>query len=412
MDHIQNNYSILNLLPYEKDVILNNCDFELRILSLCKFFYHILCEALEAFFIEKNLLMFDAHVGENSCQIRAAFLVELSLKYKNIDSSFYNNHIDIIKKKLALIDFIITDVSTDAYRRSFDKKFVMLKSYLVDMNIIHKFSYDIYILGMLYFLTKYRGFDKNENIYIDYKLIAMFTKQLSRKMVHIYQIALSKYSVDYIKNISLDYFPRQIFDTLVQRDDDDRFVLPCFFMNKIIMNRLVYLNINIAVFVRDSTGKTHCYVFKYNACRSRYVYASEQLLSDLREPHYVIHVTAALEYNALEKMFRYLNLENFIDQKMAVHPQYGGLKLQALKNNPYSRNGVLKEMQMTQRAFLNHKINSRQQLGNEAGYNLLNIKHMFADIALNQIYMSKKNAFYIDQMELIWLNSLKVSEEY
>lgn len=399
-------------MPYDNDVFIKNSDFEFRVLSLCEFFYNTLYESLTAFFVEKNLLKFDAHVGENSCQIRAIFLIELSSKYNNTNLNFYKNHVSSIKKNLEQIKNRISIVSTGSYRRSFDKKFVTLNNYLSDLELLYEFSYDIYILCISYFLTKYRGFDKNENIYITYKLILNFPKNIFRKIVHIYQIELSKYSVNYIKNIASGFMLRESVNLLVERDDDGRFVLPCFLINKIIMMRLADLKINIAFFVRDVIEKTYCYIFEYHCQKSRYVYTNNLPLSESKKQSYVIHVTAGLEHRFLKMMIKNLQLEYFIDLKMAIHPQYGGLKLRALKNNPYRHSGASIGMQTLQRIYVNHKINSRQLLNCQQSYNLLNIKHMFADSIINQINMSKNNAFYIDQMARIWFNLPKISEVY
>lgn len=69
--------TLVDLLPYSPEALIKDHSFRLRILKLSQFLISMFQEALIEFYINQNLLAFDAHVGENLCQIRACYLLIL-----------------------------------------------------------------------------------------------------------------------------------------------------------------------------------------------------------------------------------------------------------------------------------------------------------------------------------------------
>lgn len=409
--------SFIDILPYEDNVILANFDFELRLLKLTKFLLVLLISCLETFYIKKEISKFDAHVGENSCQIRAIFLLELlETEYQthDIQTLLYaiNESLIKIKTKIKVVD-------TVEYKKSFNKKYMTISSYLENIEIYIPLNEEIIILFMCFFLTKYRSYDRNENITINYSSCKNFSKNIFRRIVHKYQIQVSKYSVLYLKenlnkNISL-----KAFQILMQRDDDGRFVTPCYLSNIIVMNKLKKLKKSILLIIRLENHDLKYLYYILDQSINKYVLNQNPTQDHLNEYCYIIHaILKTNTTNELEKIIERIGLEYLINNLMHHHPQYSGKKLQAVRENPFlfittlSDFNLINEVKKLKNSFFAMKPKNNNFKALDAHDNLLIIRHIFCDQAINQYKYVLKGCFYIDQIKELCLNSLKNREMY
>src|ERR1700722_12470103 len=77
---------LLDLIPQSSETILPNLDSSIKIIELMNYSIREAKNALKIFFFDKMFNLFDPHVGEASCQIRAYYFILLhyqSISYKN-----------------------------------------------------------------------------------------------------------------------------------------------------------------------------------------------------------------------------------------------------------------------------------------------------------------------------------------
>lgn len=68
------------LTVYKPNNLLRSKDFFISHLKLAKFILNATLEAIDYFYIKKYYHLFDAHVGDAMCQIRALKLIDLATK--------------------------------------------------------------------------------------------------------------------------------------------------------------------------------------------------------------------------------------------------------------------------------------------------------------------------------------------
>jgi hypothetical protein len=399
----------IDLLPYDFGALIRNHQFELRVLQLSQFILTLVRDSISAFHQEQNLMKFDAHVGESSCQIRALFLNDFRKSFTpKLSTDFIQNQLNKIQVRLALID-------TEQYKRNFNKKFETLKDYLDTLGITFELSNELYILSMCYFLTKYRVSDQHENIIINYnRLDTSFPKNIFRRIVHYYQVAVSDFSVSYLKQFASQCIDMEAFNLLCQKDDDNRSVMPCVLSNQIIMQRLKQSKTSILFVIRLKNKSLHCMFYQYNEAIDSYFHQRDPSPSQLQEYCYIMHAITEYErYEEVEAACEKRDTETLISGLMHVHPQYSGVKLRALAEDPYwillmSSDRKFADKISILRSYFHKQVLSIQQDGDIC--NKLIIRHIFVGIAEKQYNFANNDCFYIDQIIQIWLNSLNTSD--
>ncbi len=79
---------MIELLWCDPHILLRNRKEKLHFLRTLTTLYGIFCEALEEFYTHKNYHLFDPHVGDNLCQVRACQLGVLARKTELKEKSF------------------------------------------------------------------------------------------------------------------------------------------------------------------------------------------------------------------------------------------------------------------------------------------------------------------------------------
>jgi hypothetical protein len=112
---------ILDLLPYKPTVKIYDSVLAIRILTLLASLANEVIESTEDFFLTKNMINFDAHVGENLCQIRACLLLELEQEFTREyeDKQIYIDLVLHLKDNILRIEMLIEHFKKERNRKNF-----------------------------------------------------------------------------------------------------------------------------------------------------------------------------------------------------------------------------------------------------------------------------------------------------
>lgn len=276
-------------------------------------------------------------------------------------------------------------------------KFIEENGYYFDINSTEFF------LAQANILTIYKRSGINNDPEISYDKLCddlEVSKNTARKLVHIYQTALSEASCEFIQNIFLEdtteILEYDFINYFKRIDEDERSVLPCYLVTKIIL-RHIKLNEKpiLLVVKREYKGNIiDCVLLAFiPSVHNDYIFDSNfQKISSCDEC-YVLQGITSYHDNEIEKkqifIDRILNvgLENIILFNMAAHPQYSGKKLWYLRDNPFSLSNVKLENEnfvTFENEFLVKKTQSNFFGCNSINSSLFYIEHVFCDTLSRQ----------------------------
>ncbi len=405
-------YFFEDLLPYKVNCNLPDLKVKVRVLSLTCFIIEKTIDALTSFYINKNFIMFDPHVGENLCQIRACQILDLFEEYIENEKAIKNNIETELKtlkdKKDAITKFLNLNPS------QYDK--VNTLSDLMSMTgMKFKLSWRAYYLFLCYFLTIFRIFNLEENTVINYRSMVNeigVSKNLARKIIHEYQKKLSEESCNYVERIlgdaGVEEFKINLFRMV---DDDARHTLPCYLTMKILLKKLMQLKSTVLFVVRSCSGgvKSNIYFsYLYSDITKKYEFHLKPIDHNRNLHAFIVHGVTASPLDSIGAIKKYLNqvrsigLENLIMANMATHPQYSGNNLNALKYNPFialsNNRGSFEDYQYTQlqNEFMAMKRYSEDVGCSEFQPKLFFIRHISVDYERNQMQRVIDRLFYSD----------------
>lgn len=342
--------SLLDLLPQSKEMKIKKIQDAEKILMEIE-------KILDLYNDYKNKVLikkfgeFDPLIGENSCQIRAYMLYNLFM-----DGS-YNNLINLVikmsyavssaQKKIKSLRIRLKETKMDFSENKFtDKSNIDLGCFLYANDLIFDFPEDIYISFLIYFLSRYT-INNNEGIHtgIDYKKMNEeldFSKNLSRRLIHKYQVYISKISCQYVRGLAEEIKMKHpeylsVFDVLIHRDDDGRYVIPCYFSMDILLKHMA---LNTALILiqtdTDDTKQDEILLFELNEKKSR-LCNFDKIPSNI--PCVVFKGISSISFTGNSKLkdrLLQLDLKQLLLGSTARHPQFPGKNLDHLKANPFS----------------------------------------------------------------------------
>lgn len=244
-----NQFSVINFLPHSIEMKIKSAISAVSILGILEKILTVADHAFSAM-EKREYKLFDSLIGENSCQIRA-YMIYLFYEKNIINQDSINREHQLLKVLLANVkevkEYIIVK-KTDFLSNEFSEKTQLtLKSFIVDNGLHLYFSEEIGLLITMYFLSKYTMANE-EGIHTGINYLLMqdelrFSKTVSRKIIHLYQVAISKHSCLFIKQLANDIsyvFPsyEKIIDAFIFKDDDGRSVLPCYLTTDIIIKHM------------------------------------------------------------------------------------------------------------------------------------------------------------------------------
>ena len=357
-----------DLLPQSPDTQIPTHLKYIDVLIVIEFTITHLIQAIKAFYFQQAFHLFDPHVGETSCQIRAYQVLLLAKSIKPEDLllagvrlQFLNEIVLRIKKDL------IHYQKVAHYRHNLNSAVKTLENFLRESSYNFEFSSLENFLVQSYILTYYKKISTNGNPAIDINRIMQrikISKTAAKRIIRFYQINLSKISCEFISSLLQETPEANISPTFLQalrcNDDDGRLVLPCYPVIKILWqhmkknNNIVILNID-----RKQDNKTvDSLSFSFQLAMNEI-----KLIENAppAEANYIIFGIVKYSQNILENKLDFISrflkndIENIILSNMAMHPQYSGNKLRELSDNPFALNNItsrFKEADSLKKEFL------------------------------------------------------------
>lgn len=394
----------LQLLPQSpKTQVPTHLKFS-KVLFLLKFFTQLIIEALEAFYIKQHFHEFDPHVGETSCQIRAYQMILLSISIKEVNKFAVHRKLNLLKELLNRIEqdtmyyekVDTTPQRTNAHHTTLEQ-FVESNKYYIELNELEFF------LIQAKLLTKYKTYYSDGNPCIDYNLLTQdlgVSKHTARQLVHLYQVNLSESSCNFIMQL-LNQLPNPPFtqnelNLLKNYDDDDRCVLPSYWVMKSIYAHMLHTNKTILLSVKrifDNQAIDYL-LLPFTVASETGIKYQKDIMNLPDQPCFVIYgvtkYSQPVEETKQAFIYRLLSmgLEKIIFLNMAIHPQYSGRKLSVLSANPLASDTV--SLQLSNHLSLEQEFLTMQRQADIFGCSINNsslfyIEHIYCDKLSRQI---------------------------
>ncbi|MBY0377515.1 MAG: hypothetical protein K2Q33_02995, partial [Gammaproteobacteria bacterium] len=340
-------YSLADFLPYKKDKIIISAKEELILLKVIIFFCNLIVKALHAF-EERKYTCFDAHVGENLCQIRAYQLIQYSkIEPRYYKKIFSNTELEAVRIKNQASNMLLKrDVSSG---KRYDKKSESL--YLIDFlfsnSLICAFQELEYFLIQAYVLSRYKYVKTVEykiSYYTDYSFlreIGMKSNSQAIKMIHKMQRNISKLSCEFINNLAVEMKEPKEYISLIRNlyftDEVGRHLISCYEATRTMLSHAYLMKetvkIQVIQVLKNNTKEIEFFLELftenvYFAPKNRYNY-----LCFIGLVHYMDeHSESSMEYI---RRFLKAGFKEIILANMAQHAQFAGKLLSDKKENPY-----------------------------------------------------------------------------
>ncbi len=321
----------MTLLHQSGDTILMKPKAVIQILMNYKFQIEKTLYALENFICEKYYL-FDPHVGDTACQIRAFKLLSIiKSNKKNI-----RNDINLIKhqsdKIIHLCDFYHS-------ANKIEKTTVYNLFHTNDLDV--EISEESVFLSMSCHLSELKIELENKKFIIDHHKLSLtmcVTRKAAKKLVHHYQKKISEFSIDYILEIIECCQKYKQIKPIIQRsilhDADGRKTLPCYMTMKILLHTTMKFNkfILVNMQIRNNINSKKI-IFIYNAIEGDCQLLCKKKHKDIMNIPLIIIDAVAEDLNknfnskdVYLQRFNELDLQKLILAYMAAHPQYPSMQ--------------------------------------------------------------------------------------
>jgi len=324
-----------DLLPMDKEkTILTSNQQKLKILNLLYHLYNTAAEALHAFYIERKPELFDAHVGEASCQIRAIRLA-IILKQTNLKTSTHAfSKSKIYKAKAKKIFSLMTKYSIKNNQVEGNKVLAtFISSYCID-NLMNS---ETHFLLMSFILCRFKKVLTTHHDIIDIKKLTTawnVSKNQARKIITLYQKKSSFHNIDYVfKNFHGTPQEHKLFGYLIQKDQINRWVLPCLESTRWLMSqcKLYSIPLLIQLTIQGKTGeKINNLYYKNNKLITNYPFHQ----SSLARPR--VKIDAFCQPSDLPSCISSIELSDVLLANASSHFQYPCRSLAHKSINPYN----------------------------------------------------------------------------
>ena len=267
---ITEKHNILSLLPYSEDSQLINKNQKLTDLYFIKSVVDISLMALENF-IEGKLVLFDAQVGENLCQIRAFKIIQLANNYLSSLETKQEiiteiSHIKSYKNKLeeVIIQWESAVSHAFSYNKSLDSH-ETIGSFIERNDIGLDVKEDCLFIITCFFLAHFSFRDEGLPVAINLNFVSRelhVSKYKSKRLIHKYQVLVCELGCRAIitasKTMTDNFKYFDILPQLYKVSDESRAVLPCYITSEVIFNYSIKKKTPIILIVHrinHTTGK-------------------------------------------------------------------------------------------------------------------------------------------------------------
>lgn len=333
-----------DLLPMDKEkTILRDNKQKIQILNILKHLYQSAADALYAFYIDRRVDLFDGHVGEASCQIRAAKLANLLKKINIKVASRVLIHMQNYQRKTSRISELI-----EVYvysRKKIDGK-MLLRDILKKYDLEYDIEVDNIFLITCFILNKFKLTINRDTDIIDYNKVVdvwNLSKSYALKIFKHTQKTCSYISVHYVFH-SVSLADSALLCYMLQKDSSGRWVLPALEVTEYMLNEIQSGAVPIILNISSLNGLDEA-VKEY-----RFVYLNGEYKrlsdADIRyvqtQPYFpLIVIECFRKYSAQESektilhMLNQYELPYLVKCAIATHSQYAGAKLASLALYPY-----------------------------------------------------------------------------
>ena len=338
----QKQWTFADLLPMklEKTIVRNN-EQKIKLLHLLYHCYRTASEALQAFYIDKNPELFDAHMGECACQIRAIKLAVMLKEMQAEDCEDAHSLMQLYTKHSHKILDLINQYTVAPQI----KDHVFVCDFLKEYDLNFTLTKDEIFLVVSFILSSFK-----KRITIDMFLINLDTlsntwhisKGSTDNFINHIQKIGSLLSVDFVLSYEFhDPSSNKLFLTQLQRDHLGRWMLPCLetigFMLD-LMKKYTILSL-VQVFIEECDGFKPS--FEY-LCKNNFFYIYENSIKPNKFKEPIIRIEAFVKNKLITQsaatLCKYLNRYELVDIvkfNAAIHPAYRSESLAHFNDNPY-----------------------------------------------------------------------------
>lgn len=322
---------------------------KLNALKLLYFSFRKIRTAVDEFYVRQNFSVFDPHVGDTLCQIRAAMFLHF---YKNNNSNNYQKGnielkkiYEILAKIRAAINIFENKMEQNKsnYFSELDAKEELI-SFLKKWGLDFKLSTEIHALFISLLLTQFRIMNSEgmaqELDYLAFSRAATISKNAAKNLLDFYQVRLSVLSTNFVLSL-VDKLPDYLREKksllhICQRDSNKRAVLPCYEVTKIILAYLAVNQYPILLRIQEQD-------FFFHFCKEKndFILTDNNVFFNKSKLHYIIvgRLKNDINFNKNREGFL-ISLSKFGFQRtillnMILHPQYSSTLLSSFNENPY-----------------------------------------------------------------------------
>ncbi len=337
--------SYFDLIPQNPLCLLYEPRLRYQHLRILNFVLDQTITAIKKLFIERKYTDFDPHVGDTLCQIRAAKILHIATN-PQFNIAEHINYLNKILLKVKLLTPVI-ERSISIKRSPMLKQKEnnqTLEAFLTESKINFNIHPQVDYLIKAYLLTKYKTQLAGKHPKINFKKLcadASISKDLAVRIIRHWQKSIAHHSSEHIKSSSNG--TPTLVDLLKLNDDDNREVLPSFFVMKEVINFIKKHNFNLLFIIRNPLDlniepitilfetKNGEFELSRNKDIDNPCFTAQAISYLLKKP------TPNTPSTLPQKIISH-GVEKILLACSANHPQYSGNKLSILnKNNIYQK---------------------------------------------------------------------------
>jgi len=226
-----------DLLPMDKEkTILCDNKQKIKLLNILKHLYQTAADALHAFYIDRRVDLFDAHVGESACQLRAVKLAYMLKKINIKISTEVLGIYDRCNQKMKISEDLI--VSYKNTHKKIDGNLPLVE-FLKQYDLDCRFDLDMIFLVSCSILSLYK---KNINLSKDIIRYDCFKKDWSLSNSLVYKVITNTQRLASFSSVHfmfLNYIGNPddllLLSYQLKKDDSRRWVLPCLAISEYLL---------------------------------------------------------------------------------------------------------------------------------------------------------------------------------
>ncbi len=308
-----------DLTGYKSTCLLTSLKACLRHLNLLEFILKNILASLKAFYKNCEFHLFDPHVGDTMCQIRAMLLLHI-----NKETKINEDYVKAIVKLLIKVEKIKSQLECLQNHKTNRFEIIILEKFFLDNELYFYLPDEVQVLFLSYVLTLYKNFHYHFDSRIDIERLMGDLNIGKSSVVRLYenfQILISDMSVRFLK-IKLPKYS-EVINYFCKKDLVGRCVLPCFLIADLLIEILKQSQYNILLIVRSKNSK-QCVALKFQCEKNRpaLIFHCHSELSLLERKEF----SKNLNYNVLMKIFLQIS---------AYHQQYSQSCLVKSNENIY-----------------------------------------------------------------------------